>query len=218
MRCLPIFLCVIASCYSPTLSSPGFYCHPNDVPACPDGQECVGERCVNGAVDGGVAARDLAVATDGAVMSDMTTGGSCTSGAMCMGATALGNINADTGGTQTTMGEQSAWLTVQAIENNNGLTGQRMRIQATLTSPAATNFDLYVYLSIGSTQPECSVVMGSSTATGTSDVVNIDWGETDGSLPNGSSDNALVTIEVRPAAGATCIAGQGWSLEVKGGP
>ncbi len=35
-------------CYNPEFASPGFYCHPEDEPACPPGQECVGGRCIGG--------------------------------------------------------------------------------------------------------------------------------------------------------------------------
>jgi hypothetical protein len=43
-----LFAVVLAAgCYSPQLGTPGFYCHPEDEPACPDGQECVDGRCVS---------------------------------------------------------------------------------------------------------------------------------------------------------------------------
>jgi hypothetical protein len=207
------------ACYSPKLASPGFYCHPEDVPACPDSQVCVNGRCVNGAADGSVGGdlampRDLGGGSDGGGSDG--GGGSCDGVTTCMTATSLGNVNADTGGSQTAMGATSQWLSVQAIENNNGLTGQRMRLRVTLTSPPATNFDLYVYRNGGGAQPECATVAGSS-STASTDVVSIDWGENDGDIPNGASDNALVTIEVRAAAAVTCSAAQ-WSLDVTGGP
>jgi hypothetical protein len=208
------------ACYSPNLGSPGFYCHPQDVPACPDSQVCVNGRCVNGAPDGGAVKTDLAAPPpqDLGGGTDGSSGGmTCDGPTTCLTATSLGNVNADTGGMLSGMGQTAEWLSVQAIENNNGLTGQRMRLKVTLTSPASTNFDLFVYRNGGGTQPECMAVSGSSTTTST-DVVSIDWGETDGALPNGVSDNALVTIEVRAAAGATCVAGQTWSLDVVGGP
>jgi hypothetical protein len=37
----------LAGCYSPRLGSPGFHCHPEDSPACPEGQACLASRCVN---------------------------------------------------------------------------------------------------------------------------------------------------------------------------
>jgi hypothetical protein len=36
-----------AGCYSPDIASPGYYCHPEDNPACPDGFDCVSGRCVS---------------------------------------------------------------------------------------------------------------------------------------------------------------------------
>lgn len=53
---------LVAGCYSPTLAPVGYYCHPEDVPACPDGSQCrpVGGdfRCVagGGVMDGGMTA------------------------------------------------------------------------------------------------------------------------------------------------------------------
>jgi hypothetical protein len=37
---------LLTACYNPHFGSPSFYCHPGDVPACPDGQSCVDGRCV----------------------------------------------------------------------------------------------------------------------------------------------------------------------------
>jgi hypothetical protein len=206
------------ACYSPKLGSPGFYCHPEDVPACPDGQTCVGGRCVNGSADGSVV-MDLAGPPHdfGGGGTDGGGGGSCDGTTTCMTAMSLGTINADTGGTATAMGETSQWLSVQAVENNNGLSGQRMRIKVTLTSPSTTNFDLYVYRNGGGPTPECNTASGMSTTTST-DTVSIDWGEMDGAVPNGTKDDALVTIEVRAAAAVMCVAGQQWTLDVAGGP
>jgi hypothetical protein len=55
---------LLGACYSPKLGSPGYYCHENDNPACPDGQQCVSGRCV---IKGGT------VRMDGG-MSDMRPG------------------------------------------------------------------------------------------------------------------------------------------------
>jgi hypothetical protein len=45
----------LAACWAPQYGNPGFYCHTDDDPACPDGQLCVGGRCVdkNAIPDGG---------------------------------------------------------------------------------------------------------------------------------------------------------------------
>src|SRR5262245_42845247 len=69
---------VLWSCYSPTLSSPGFYCHVNDSPQCPDGQKCMGGRCVDNKAglqfDGGANNMGTDLATN---FSDLSVGG-CT--------------------------------------------------------------------------------------------------------------------------------------------
>jgi hypothetical protein len=216
MRAGLLIAASLAACYSPTLQSPGYYCHPDDVPACPSGQMCVNGRCVSPGFEGGTPS-DLAMPRDmGGNPGDGGMGGSCAGTTTCAAATALANINADTGGMQTAMGDKSQWLSVQTIENNSSLTGQRMRLRVTLASPAGINFDLFVYRGSGTTA-ECNTVAGSSTSTSATDVVSIDWGETDGDIPNGSSDDARVSIEVRAATGAMCTTAK-WSLEVKGGP
>ena len=58
-------LALFASCYRPNLGNPGFYCHPTDNPACPDGQVCIGNRCINrSSIDAGMSSSpDLAVYT-----------------------------------------------------------------------------------------------------------------------------------------------------------
>jgi hypothetical protein len=71
-RLLPLVI-LVAGCYSPTLKSPGYYCHEDDRPACPGDQVCVSGRCQNkGAIklDGG--AKDMGGSDGG--MSDMKSG------------------------------------------------------------------------------------------------------------------------------------------------
>src|SRR5271167_4896339 len=69
---------VLAGCYSPTLAGPGFFCHPTDVPACPDGQICFGGRCVdvggNSSLDGASASTDDLGGVP--VNADLSSGGS----------------------------------------------------------------------------------------------------------------------------------------------
>lgn len=59
---LVISALAFVGCYSPQLSSPGYYCHAQDNPACPDGQKCVNGRCTSGPGGGG---NDFAVPLDG---------------------------------------------------------------------------------------------------------------------------------------------------------
>jgi hypothetical protein len=55
--CLSVGAILVAAvaCYNPALQSPGLYCMPNAEPACPDGQVCSNNRCVDPrtAIDGG---------------------------------------------------------------------------------------------------------------------------------------------------------------------
>jgi hypothetical protein len=63
-----LLLLLSAGCYSPRLASPGFHCHADDEPSCPEGQVCVNARCQN--KSGGT------TKLDGSVPRDMaTTGG-----------------------------------------------------------------------------------------------------------------------------------------------
>jgi hypothetical protein len=48
MRWSVVAFLFVAACYSPHFGNPGFFCHPEDVPACPDGQQCVDGRCMAG--------------------------------------------------------------------------------------------------------------------------------------------------------------------------
>jgi len=71
-----LFSLLLAGCYSPSLSNPGFYCHAEDNPACPDGQSCINGRCVGEGVtvptsDGG---GDVGVG-GGPTGPDLSTGG-----------------------------------------------------------------------------------------------------------------------------------------------
>jgi hypothetical protein len=45
---LAAVLALAPSCFKPEYPPTGFYCHADDDPACPDGQTCVGGRCVGG--------------------------------------------------------------------------------------------------------------------------------------------------------------------------
>jgi len=49
-----LLLAASQGCFNPEYSSPGYYCHAEDVPACPEGQSCIGGRCIGGTTgDGG---------------------------------------------------------------------------------------------------------------------------------------------------------------------
>jgi hypothetical protein len=46
MRYIGLLAFSMVGCFNPQVGSPGFYCHAEDIPACPDGQSCVNGRCV----------------------------------------------------------------------------------------------------------------------------------------------------------------------------
>jgi hypothetical protein len=90
-----------------------------------------------------------------------------------------------------------------------------MKITATLTPAASSNFDLYLYLGSGVGSIICSGAKSSTTPAGQVDTVSFEWGETGGGLANGKDDSATVMIEVRWVSG-TCDASDAWSLSVHG--
>jgi hypothetical protein len=64
MKALGLLAAALAAgCYSPTLGPVGFYCHPDDQPACPDGYTCksIGSdyRCVSSSSDAGISQASL---------------------------------------------------------------------------------------------------------------------------------------------------------------
>ncbi|HZS42365.1 MAG TPA: hypothetical protein VFF06_36295 [Polyangia bacterium] len=59
-----VFIALVAAgCYNPKLANPGFFCHEDDVPPCPDGQQCVGGRCVGPGMHS-ISFQDMASAPD----------------------------------------------------------------------------------------------------------------------------------------------------------
>ena len=90
----------VAACYGPQLGSPGYFCHPDDNPACPEGQTCAAAgggsfRCVtrgvNNQQDGGLILPDLSMS---GTHHDLSMGGGAHDFAMSNGMTGcLGEIN-----------------------------------------------------------------------------------------------------------------------------
>lgn len=139
----------------------------------------------------------------------------CTSSATCATAMALGSVSGDTGNaTVQGSGYQAAWFQVRVTEDDNDPFGVPMNLTAQLTSPAGTNYDLFLYVNTGSDVVECTNVSTSSTSTGATDVAHLTWGET-GTFANGADDSRTVSIEVRPISG-TCSPGATYQLTVTG--
>ncbi len=138
----------------------------------------------------------------------------CATAATCQTAIDLGSVSGDTGAAmRTASGYQSAWYKVRVTEDDSGVFGIKLSATIRLTSPAASNYDVFVYVNTGSDVVECTTPSGTLTTTGTTDSTYIIWGE--GSVSNGSDDGRTVSIEVRPIAGA-CDASQPWQLAVTG--
>lgn len=142
--------------------------------------------------------------------------GGCTTTATCMAPTmTLPSVSGDTGaGTASASGYQSAWYQIRVTEDDSGVFGVSMTMTATLTSPAATNYDLYLYINTGSDVLECATPNGAATKNGTVQSQKLTWGES-GTFSNGNDDSRTVVVEVRaPATG--CTSGTNWQLNITG--
>lgn len=138
----------------------------------------------------------------------------CTSSATCQAAMSLAGVSGDTGaGMVTASGYQAAWFRVRVTEDDSGIAGVKLKVTTRLTSPASSNYDVFVYVNTGSDVIECTTPSGTATTTGTTDEIKLQWGE--GTLANGNDDSRNVSIEVRPISGS-CSAAQPWQLVVLG--
>jgi hypothetical protein len=146
---------------------------------------------------------------------DAPQSGACSTTATCMAPTmTLGPVSGDSGGNASASGYQSAWYQVRMTEDDNGPFAAAMSFTAQLTSPAATNYDLYIYINTGSDVLECTTPNGSATKAGTMQSEHLTWGET-GTFANGSDDSRTLSIEVRaPATG--CSSAAQWQLQITG--
>jgi len=140
--------------------------------------------------------------------------GSCNATNTCMGAQDLGMVSGDTGAdSKSTTGFGSRWLTVRVTEDDSSAFGAKLWLKSQLTSPAGSNYDLYVYVP-GSDTRECAAVTQKSTTSATSDSASVSFGE-GGTFSNGSDDSRTVTVEVRWVSGP-CNASSPWSLNLYG--
>ena len=139
----------------------------------------------------------------------------CASAATCQTAIMLGSVSGDTANLKLpTTGTQSAWFRVRVTEDDNNIPGLTLRAAAKLTSPAAVDFDVFVYVNAGADVVECTTTVGTTTTTGNVNETKAEWGE--GVIPNGSNDGRTISIEVRPSSPGGCAPGQMWQLEVEG--
>ena len=123
----------------------------------------------------------------------------------CLNASSLGDVAGDKSGFVTTTGRGEAWIRVRVREELNSVRDLRARV--TLTVPADTNYDLYVYCqACGGTS------IGSSTSTGeeTVDVGNDDDG---GIFAVDDTFNLFIEIRFTSAGQTGC---GNWILRVSG--
>lgn len=187
-----------------------------------DDDDDAGDVDAGGKTDAGKtdAGKDDAGATDaGSSDGGGASGGGCAAPTACASGKLLAEMTGDLGtDTRTASGTTSTWITVPVVEGDTGpfaITGRSMRVRATLTSPTGVDFDLYAYISSDLSKRECSLVAQSSRRTTATDTVNLEWGESNGGLSNGSRDDANVTFEVRRVSG-TCDASTTWTLNIEG--
>jgi hypothetical protein len=163
--------------------------------------------------DAGTATPPKDAGADAAQDAGPPAGSSCSATNTCAAATDLGTVSGDQGSdSQFVQGATSAWFTVRVTENDNGVFGSKLKLNATLQSPAGANFDVFVYVPSSDTR-ECSTVSASSTTSGF-DSASASFGE-GGTVSNGSSDSRTVTVEVRHVSGA-CSPTAKWTLNLYG--
>jgi hypothetical protein len=164
-------------------------------------------------VDSGTGGDDASVQHDSAMQIDAFVD-QCPSTDTCAAAMMLGSVSGDSGNQRlTATGFRAAWYRVRVTEDDSSIGGTKLRVAAKLTSPAAVDFDVFVYVNTGSDVIACTTPTGSTTTTGNTDQVKVEWGE--GTISNGSDDGRSVSIEVRPKSGQ-CMASYTWQLEVEG--
>lgn len=148
------------------------------------------------------------------------TGGSggipCNATNTCMGATSIGTVSGDDGSDQVTQsGATGQWLKLRVSEDDSSPLAQQMHVALTLSVPSGLNFDLYAYLDVDNDVVECGKVMDfSMKPAGTSETIDLVWGET-GTFANNSDDDRWVMLEVRYLSG-DCDASKKWTLTAKG--
>jgi hypothetical protein len=141
---------------------------------------------------------------------------SCTSPNTCQAANDIGSVSGDTSSpAKSTTGITSEWIMVKITEDDSGVVGRKLNAHVSLTSPPGANFDLFLYVDTGGspTSRACTTVSASSTNPTGADTASLNWGE--GTIPNGSDDTRIVSVEVRWISG-TCSPGSKWTLTVSG--
>lgn len=138
----------------------------------------------------------------------------CANAGTCNDAIVLGTVSGDEPSPILyASGSEPTWLTFRVTENNDGLSGESLSFQATLTSPPGYDFDLYAFRGPDGGTTGCGGVADESTGVGTLDVVAMSWGE--GAVANGGDESAWVAIQIEVKNGV-CDPTAEWTLAVEG--
>jgi hypothetical protein len=142
----------------------------------------------------------------------------CATSLTCATATVLAGIGGDELGASTSSasGYQAAWYSIRVSETDNGPIADPMSMQATLTSPAGTAFDLLVYVPNNATSTDCSTATATVSTSGSNETWSLAWGEL-GLFANGIDDSRTVAIEIIPHSGDSCSPNATWSLAIETG-
>jgi hypothetical protein len=131
----------------------------------------------------------------------------CVAVTTCGAPVMLGSLSGDSGAENLMFeGAGNAFIAVQVREDDGGVLRNDLKVLGTLTSPASTNFDLFLYAE----QNGCASITDSST-TDFLDIVDATWGED----LNSNDDSRTVVFEVRHVSGS-CSDATPWRLEVRG--
>ena len=108
-------------------------------------------------------------------------------------------------------GPTSEWLKVLVLEeDSNILFRVPLRVRLALRSPLGGNYGMYVYSGGINRDPNCAQILAENGSADTVKTIDLTWEDR-----GGSSDNRLLTVEVRNLAG-DCRPDKQWSLEVQG--
>ncbi|HZS36158.1 MAG TPA: lamin tail domain-containing protein [Polyangia bacterium] len=193
-RLVVVLTALLAGCYGPKLSSPGFYCHAADNPACPNDQTCVDGRCV----DKSAAEHfDLSGVTDGPPPSQDGSGP-----------------------TDLARADSSKPADLSVKDSNGGPCGVKINEVQTAGATASDEF-IELYNTCGTSIPLSGYKLAYRSAAGTTDVTLITFSS--GSVPASGfflcagSGYAGSAFDVKYSGGSMAGAGGGVALLDGGG-
>lgn len=131
----------------------------------------------------------------------------------CAAPQGLASVSGDDGGTASTTGVGSKWVSVHITETNSSIFGQDLSYTATLTSPTGSVYDLYVHEGQDNAGPDCGATAMKGAPAGGLQSLHRSWSDTQGL--GGIDNSRWLNIEVRHLSGTDCVAS--WTLKIDGG-